>query len=986
MRSNFFLTLALAAAPLGAQEITASIYGSVVDGSGAAVAGAKVLASSALTGASQEAISDTAGEFTLRGLQSGEYTLTIEAAGFRQLRQTGVALSAGQRARLDFRLEVGQLTQTVEVTATAPLLNSVNAEQRSNLSAAQVNQLPVSRRDWTSLLELENGVDNRGGRVSMNGLPASSFRLTVDGTDSTMDTEAPSLAAPDNYNLIRGVSMEAIEEVNLARGIASAEVGQTMSGNVNINTKRGTNEFHGSLFAVNQTENLNARNQFQSNKPGVVYNQFGGSFGGPIVRNKLFAFGVYEGYRLRGFQAFNGNVPTPEFKRAAIAAVPAYKQALDLFPDPNTPYAPTANNATYIGAGSDKANDNHAVIRGDYHVTDRLILTARYTRGRPFRETPRIMNNPRNFVGQNEIGTFNAIYARSSWTAETRFGVNQSGTNRSDYLHANGIPGITGSLGWSVSGETLRRDGITWSIEELIGMTRGRHSIKFGGILSRPDAGRENVESPEVTYANAADFLANNPNAVRVTFGVREFKVRTENFGFFIQDDFRVNRRLTLSLGLRWDYFAVPNERDNRLFNRDEPFGFGPFLPGDQAWKATRNDFSPRVGIAWNVDGEGRTVIRTGAGIFQNPRNLFGGPVDIVQNSLNEPFRVEYARADVLRYPDLLRYPVYNDKVLPIATGPQALIGGTAINPNWGTPMSYQWLFTIQRQLPFDIALETGYNGTRGIGLMMVRFMNPPDRVTGIRPVNGYAQFRYRDAAENSNYHAWQTSVRKRFGSGFLLGINYTWSKSLSYSNQADLLLPNAPQDIDNIRADYGPVDGDQKHRFIGNFVYELPFAQWANWKSGVGRHILGGWQLSGVFRANTGSPVTIVQPTGLNSSRPDYNGAPAELSNYRDTLQYLDRAAFPAVPLGAVSRLPLRPGTIGRNAIRGPGAVSTNLTVAKTFIIRERSQFQFRADFFNAFNQTNLGGLVARIDAANFGRLTSAGSRQVQLSARFTF
>ncbi|HET8547631.1 MAG TPA: hypothetical protein VFL57_06500 [Bryobacteraceae bacterium] len=235
-----------------------------------------------------------------------------------------------------------------------------------------MRELPTFRRDWTNLLNLSTGVQVSGGSVRLNGLAPSSFRLTVDGTDATQDNEQPSLSMSGNFNFIKGVATEAIAEVNLAKGIASAEIANTMSGNVNIITKSGTNAFHGSAFWLNNTENFNARLQFLNNKPNLVYNQYGGSYGGPIVKNRVFFFCAYESYRQRGFQALNEQVPTREFRDMVNARTNLYQKTLSVFPFPNQPYAAGARTG---GSGTEQGKDDHAVVRVDYNVTGSICAT-----------------------------------------------------------------------------------------------------------------------------------------------------------------------------------------------------------------------------------------------------------------------------------------------------------------------------------------------------------------------------------------------------------------------------------------------------------------------------------------------------------------------------------------------------------------------------------------------------------------------------------
>ncbi len=786
-----------------------------------------------------------------------------------------------------------------------------------------------------------------------------------------------------NFNSIKAVSLEAISEVNVSKGIASAEISNTMSGNVNLITKSGTNQFHGSVFENNQTENYAARNQFLATKAPIVFNQFGGSFGGPIVRNRAFFFGVFEGYRESAFRPISGNVPTPEFRAEALRAVPAYKPYFDIFPLPNSPYAAGAVTGFYQSAGANVSRDNHAIARGDVQLTSSNLLTARYTRGRPYRNQPRVTQNFRTFEGLTEVGTLAFTHVAPSWSAESRLGYNGNDVRRLDNIFTLAVPAIGGNLGFSDGGETLFKGGSTWSFEEVVALTRGRHSLKFGGIFLRRRAGRDNIEQPDIRYANREDFLANRPLQAQVTWGVNPFQITNWQLGGFLQDDFKFSRRLIVNMGMRYDYMAVPAERDGRLFNRAAPFGFGALRPADSVYDADRLNFSPRLGFAWTADQSGRTVIRGGAGFFMNPHTLFGGPVELVRNAIDEPSRFIFTRADIDRLG--LRYPITNAATLQFARNPNAPWSNTSINTDFPNPYSIQWNFSVQRELTRSMVVESAYVASRGIKLNYVRDFNQVDRLTGTRNP-AFGQNRYYDTSESSRYHSWQSSMRKRFGNDLLFNVHYTMGSNISY-NDGDLLLPDArPQDINNIRAERGPTPYHQQHRFISDALYELPFAKLSSSGGRAARLALGGWQLGAILTAVTGNALTLSQPTSLPGSRPDYVGGNAINSNYRDTLQYLNTAAFARVPVIAASGASARPGTIGRGAIRAPGAWTVDASLAKNFQFTERWRFQFRADLFNALNHTNLGGVSTNITAGNFGRLTSAASRGVQLNARLSF
>jgi hypothetical protein len=972
------------------QVVTATLQGTIVDPNGALVPNATVTATNANRGTSISRKADDSGLVTMTSMPPGDYTITVEAPGFKTLTRSGLNLSAGAEARLTLQLEVGAVSEKIVVTAEAPLINTANAEQRTNLEEIRIKNLPAIRRDWTNFLALNTGVNVSGGNVRMNGLPGASFRLTVDGTDATQDNEQPSLSMTGNFNFIKGVATEAIAEVNVAKGIASAEISNTMSGNVNIITKSGTNSFHGSAFWLNNLEDYNARNQFLASKPGLVYNQWGGSIGGPILRNKAFFFGAYEGYRQRGFQALNEQVPTREFRARISAATNRYDKLFSIYPLPNQSYNANMNTGAWVGSGTEQGSDDHAVIRGDYNFNPTNLLNVRYTRARPFRLTPRVVSvNNRTWEGTIEQGTANYTHVRPTWTFETRFGYNYNFVPRNDNYYARyeqdvAFNAITG-LGFSVSAETLVREGYTWSLEQSVAKVVGRHAIKFGGIWFRPHVRRDNTEVPVLTYSSIQDMIDNIPNAGRVTLGVDEYDLRTFTLGFFVQDDFRVNNKLTINAGIRYDYFGVPKERDGRLFNRAQPFGTGAYTPPDRVWEPNRRNFAPRIGFAYQFAP--RTVLRGGAGMFYSPLPLYAGGVDIVRNAVDEPFRLLYNRTEAISAGQVLRWPVSNDAVRRFIKGAPSLIGDTAVNTDLPQPFSYQWNLNVQRELPWGFAMETGYVGTRGVHLQMVRFWNQVDRITGVRPYPGFTAFRYRDASDSSAYHSWQTSIRKRFSAGLSLGVNDTWASAYSYSSDADLLLPTQVQNIFDVAADKS-VPGDfVRHNFVTDFVYELPLQRLTQSKALLARNLLGGWQIAGIFTARTAGPVNPAQETPLEGSRADYIGGQPYFDNYTTTLLRLNRGAYGLVPIGSVSGVPVRPGTAGRHSLWGAGWNSLDAAIAKRFFLTEKLNGKFEAQMANAFNKTNFSGLENRVSRANFGQFTSTrGARVMQLNLRLDF
>lgn len=325
----------LGLAPLPAQVTTATFYGIVTDPSGARIPGATVLLTHEGTAAVSTKTTDAGGEFAFDFLRVGRYALRIEAQGFKSYSASGIELAAAQNVRRTFVLDLGAVTETVSVESAAPLVNAVSAEQRDSMTSFEVAQLPLARRNYTNLLTVGTGVTvsnaasapghgNRDGGVRLNGLGRSGTTFSVDGTDANANSEGRAGALFTNFNYIDVMSIEAIQEVQVVKGIIPAEYGQALSGNVNLITKSGTNNWHGSVFENFQAENLNARNQFLTGKVPLTFNQFGGSAGGPLRRDKIFFFGTYEGYRESSSPVVRGNVPTQKLRDEMIRAVPDY--------------------------------------------------------------------------------------------------------------------------------------------------------------------------------------------------------------------------------------------------------------------------------------------------------------------------------------------------------------------------------------------------------------------------------------------------------------------------------------------------------------------------------------------------------------------------------------------------------------------------------------------------------------------------------------
>ena len=865
-----------------------------------------------------------------------------------------------------------------------------------------------------TILTLGTGVDTSdNGGVRLNGLGRSGLKITVDGTDATSNPENPGTSMYQSFNYINVMSVEAIEEVQTTKGVTAAEYGHQLSGNVNLVSRSGTNALHGSLFSVFRAEDLNAKERRLATRAPFTYNQFGGSVNGPIKRDRIFYFATYEGYRESSFAIVQGDVPTARFREEAIRAQPGYKIFLDSLYLPNQPHAPEADTGRYVGAATQRRHENHATIKGDVRLTSISNLTLTYSRGRPYRLSPEGRTQPintRSWTGITERGQATYVTGGSTWSSETRFGFNLNDITRLDGWWELGVPpgqteayyggrrlpalSVDSIFGNGGGGETANYYGPVWSAEHKYSRHAGQHSLKFGGIYARRQPGRFDIENPIAAYANKADFLANIPRQIQYTLGSNRFVSRSHEWGFFAQDDWRVTSRLVINLGVRYDFFgkyiAKPTDPNAPAYIwnldglLDNQFRFGPVRDKfDPFNNDASSNIGPRVGFAYNVDGKGNTVIRGGLSVMFAPQP-WDTMANAVGNSVNIPFRIVLSRTELIQ--NNLRFPSFNEDALKIASTGNRILIADVFDPKIQSPYSMNLYFGVQRSITSSLMIESAFVGNRGLKFRMYRVFNQPDRVTDQRPNPDMGQGNYVCSCQTTTYTSWQTSLRKRYSQKLTFDAHYTWGKALSYTGgdtgagfSGDSF--GAVQEFFNYRPDRGPSAGDTTHRLTVDWVYDLPGL--ASLAAPV-RHVLGGWQVSGIFTARSGGALLITQ-SGL-TSRPDYIGGNPVNPNWKNDFIYLNRSAFALVPLGP-GRNPIRPGNLGVGAVRGPAFQGVDFAFAKNVSFSEKIKLQLRADAFNGLNYTPLSGVTSGANSANFGLLTgNVAARQVQLNARLTF
>ncbi len=1019
----FLLFAALFTAPNAAraQANSATFYGAVTDPTGAVIPGAVVTLTEQNTQATTTKTATASGDFAFTFVPPGTYTLKIDAKGFKPFTTTGMTLSAGQQLRQTFALEVGPVTESVSVEAATPLVNTVSAQQLHSYTITDAQELPLQNRNFTGLLKINSGIvasqGNNGTGVDMNGVGRNGTVYSLDGTNASGNSGSNNPGVYQGGNLVDVMSVEGIQEVSAVKGAIPAEYEDAIGGQVNLVSRSGTNSWRGSLFENHQDSAANARFQRVSAKPRLTFNQFGGSLGGPLRKNRIFIFGDYEGYRQSNSSFVEGNVPTQMVRDQLLRAVPNYKLALQAFPLPNSPTAPDAQVGDFSATKREIHTDDHFDVRGDIVLTNNSRLTMTYNHGTPYWLIPRYyIDDPRTYLNNLDRGSISYLTGGSSWTSEARFGYNRTIQDRLDQFftlidpnqpketiaYGRRLPDLQTSLGWSgPSGEINHSGGPLWQISEKYARYIGRHSLKFGADYHRSTGTRNNPQIPDFLYSSLDAMLNNQPSQVTATLGSGLYTGRMYEWGLFAQDDWRITTKLTLNLGLRYDFYSrfvaegEDGTPDAGLYNpsflsMDGQFQVGPFRPRSDPYPNDARNFGPRVGFAYNPDGKGKTAIRAGFGVMYSnivPEDFW----NLVSSARNVPYRATFTPADIKTFG--IKYPDFNDNLFKYTqqlTAASPIVYVAAIySPSFQNPYTIQYTLDIQRQLTPGVMFQTAVVGTRGVKFPMFRPANAVNRLTGLRPNPNLGQPYYVDNSQSVTYYGWQNSLRKRFANNVSFDVNYTWSKALSNGGgdtgaYYDGENSSRNQDFFDLRADRGPTASDITHYFSADWVYDLP--RLSGMRTIV-RGVLGGWQATGIFSAQTGLPVIVTQSSSTSNQRADYVGGPAILSNYTDTLQYLNPSAFARIPVASASGAPVRPGNAGPGIVRAPGWWNLNFSLSKNFSIRENMRLQIRTDMFNAFNHTNLSGLRTSINDPMFGRLLSTmGARVMQFNARLTF
>ena len=1017
--------VAFSSGSLSAQTFRGTVLGTVTDPNGAVIPGARVMAKNVGTGIQRGTFTDSEGNYTISELPIGTYEVSVDQSGFRSSRVTNVVVAVSAEKRVDIELDVAG-TDTNVTVALETQVETTNNTLGGTIQTKAVADLPVNGRDFTKFLVLVPGsngdpsgaTDSPGsfGLFSSNGNRGRSNNFLLDGTD--MNDGYRNLPAINEAGVFGTpatiLPVEAIAEAAILSNF-EAEYGRNSGAIVNIVTKSGTNEFHGSAFEFFRNDKLDARNFFNF-KPDAQTafrnNQFGFSLGGPIVRNKTFFFVSYEGQRERVGLNSVARVPDPREIAALggpINPVIARLLARNPWPSPNRP-VPLFDSSPNVFVTTRAINDVDSLIaKIDHSFNEDNQLTGRYYFGTSDQSFPLAILAGNVLPGFNTVTPTTVHLISISYLKilsgtkinEARFGYNRFDEGffpeDSDFdprtigLNTGisgaqdfGLPFIRirndpdfgsslASLGATLSVPRARID-TNWHFINNFSWKLTKHDLKFGYEFRRTfvsaffDAGYRG----RLDFASLQDFLSGTLDGGRAARGDSRRNTFQNSHAAYIQDTFRVTRRVTLNLGLRYDYFGVLDEKDGLLSNFDRQRGLvqvgtnGP----DKLYEPDYNNFSPRVGIAWDLTGKGKTVLRAGWGLFydafsqdffvgQLPFNTFNpGPA---YNPIGPaPILFSYSTVPLIQQ----NVPIFTD-----FTDSDVF----AVDRNLPTPSVQNFNFNIQSELLKDVVLQVGYVGSRGKKLFRYRDINQPlnPSVSTARPFdNGpfapsggtFFYVNQLETTANSNYNALQASLTLRQRRGFTAMINYTWSHSIDNASDGQDYVANATQPDNSHRPDLERANSnfDARQRLVATFSYEIPNFFKSHPRLGSG------WQLNGIVTLRSGSPFNVnlfddYNGTGEFFPRPDIVGDPYAGTGTPDRFLNLSAFRVPCTlnPAGTGSAADCLPGTqhfgsLGRNSLIGPGYRNVDFSIFKTTPLTERVKLQLRAEIFNIFNHPN--------------------------------
>ena len=949
-----------------AQVDRSALSGTVTDASGRALPQSHVLVVENATGLHRETNTDARGSYSVADLPVGAYSITINHDGFRQVHYVDVQQVIGRTRTLDVALQVAGGEERVEVSASSELIDRTNPAVTGLIEKTQADELPLNGRNWSELTAYMPGAIDTGGsnqrsiRFAGRGLDDSNF--TYDGIDSTSiinQTQRPwvRLAIP----------LDAIAEFRVDALGATAEEGATGGAQLDVSSPSGTNRFRGRLFEYLRNNIFDAPEpEWASNgeaQQPLRLNQFGGSIGGPIAREKTFFFVASEAYRQVWGYPVSGDVPSA----ALIASVPVNSPVYGIVHS-----YPGAGPRTILAATSDPnvdlltcsctqvVNENSALLRLDHRFSEKTSAFMRFNYDRSVNTQPvsAAATDLQQKVATPVNGALELLHIFSpSLANEAKFGFNRSTNNAYNasktgavYQIAvssviDGFPFVTQNYSYN----TIYVGNTFSGIDDLT-FTHGRHTVKAGGEFRRVQLNQEYGEHGTVTFSTIETLAADAVKSAKLTGALPINHLRKNDVAGYVQDEYKLSPGLTLNLGARYTFFQLFSEVNGNA----NPFDFDTCGPqgfcglGASFGNQNYGDFDPRVGVSWSPYKDGKTVVRAGFGTYHEDGQL--DDQNLPSKNTVPSYSVKSSNSLQVTYP-----------VGPFITGPGTL-SPNAEQRNRKDSYVEQWDLTVQQQLPADFVSTLSYLGSHGVHLLETNVVNLYTDLNAAPPTVQYPAYAsgigWRGSVGMSTYNGLSASLRRPFANGLLVAVNYTYSHEIDNgsngSGDGDEISPQNPLCL---ACEIGSGTWDARHVVNGNVVYQLPFGHGKPMlnQRGFASAVGGNWEVTTTALARTGFPVDVTLPANYSLSdysgeaRPDLvPGVSLTPSGGRHVGQWINHAAFTA-PAGEYGDAP-------RNVARGPGTWQMDFSADKKISLSERAQLELRSEFFNIFNHPQLG------------------------------
>ena len=1087
---TFYLLLLLSASSALAQFDSAVVLGTVRDPQGLSIKGAQMRLDSIATGVRLQTTTNDQGNYEFQSVRLGQYTLTAEAAGFKTGKSEQFRVTVNAKQRVDLALQIGTTSETVTVDAAVAQLETETSSRGTVIGKEQIINLPLNGRSYADLALLAPGVRRSGISVSrdasfnVNGMRSSQNNFVVDGVDNN----SYGTSNQGFSNQVVQLSPDAVQEFRLETNNFSAEYGRAGGAVINAVLRSGSNQFHGTAYNYLRNTQLNAIGFFKpaAGKPTLIQNQFGVTFGGPIVKDKMFFFANYEGFRRTRKQLLFSTLPSME-ARAGRMGIPILDPITGaIYGDGVIPASRITRWASTVLAGLPAPNLNRAAnnyqslpgfldnsdkgdVRYDHYISSKLTAFVRYSHRllKSFEpgaiDGPSGGNNNGDVRVLNQQMAFGTTYTLSPTSIlEFRMGISRSeggkvpifvGTEplvaRLQIPNAPTDPRFTGGVytqgvnGYSAFGVQSSnpqfQNPFVWNPKLNYTKLFGKHSLKAGYEFQRieTDIDDFNPKMGSDSYSGRFSQVAGSANndlqfMADFLFGARSryqlnnsviVNLRQQMNFLYVQDDWKISRKLTLNLGLRYELATPQYDSANRISN------FNPATNSllvaksgsiyDRALvKMDRNNFAPRIGLAWSALP--KTVVRAGYGISYIHFNRMGGEnllsynLPHVLNPIADQ-RPPFSGAgpglplctNLNQGPQTCFRPTeqgYPNNFLSPSNINQVNVRANYIPGDLPTGYTQSWHFSIQRELGKNLVLDVGYVGTRGVNLLILGDYNQarpngPTENSSLqdrRPIQNFGFIQAAFGAGFLNYHALQAKLEKRFSQGLYLLNSFTWSKAIDNAS-GHLETGNG----DNSRVNYADLRNekglggyDQPFNNTTTVLYELPLGKGKKWGSSWNKATdlaLGGWRFTAINFASSGTtvnlvygPATAFQVSGAPNYRPNIVGDPVTPAATRTENNWLSSAN---VQLPTDRSRPF--GNAGRNIVRGPGIASMNLGLHKEFSLTERYKLEFRTEAFNALNRTNFDNPNSNRSSGAFGTITSTNlnpARQVQFALRLAF